>query len=105
MKVTKFAEMTENDRGQGCFLCKRNKLDPIIKLKGDSLEIICLEIAQKNGKSFYVICWYRAPTNEVDMSTFEKVREAIEKLEQDEKEIIILGDTNCNFKSTSNGNL
>ena len=91
--------------GRVTFYVKETKLDPIIKVKGDSLEIICLEIAPKNGKSFYVICWYRAPTNEVDMSTFEKVRETIEKLEQDEKEIITLGDKNCNLKSTSVGNL
>lgn len=38
------------------------------------------------------------------MSTFEKVRGVMKKLEQDEKEIIIVGDTKCDFKNMSDGN-
>ena len=75
-----------NQQGGGvAFYVKETIPDPIIKIKSDSLEIICLEVAPKNGKSFYVICWYRPPTNEIDISTFEKVRDIIKKLEQDEK--------------------
>ena len=58
-----------------------------------------------NVKSFYVICWYRPPTNEIDISIFEKIWDIINELEQDEKEIVIVGDTNCDFKNMSDGNL
>ena len=90
--------------GGGAFYVKETMPDPIIKVKSDSLEIICLEIAPKKGKSFYVISWYRPPTNEIDISTFEKIRDIIKELKQDEKEIIIVGDTNCDFKNMSDGN-
>ena len=49
-------------------------------------------------------CCHRPPTNEIDISTFEKIRDIIKELEQDEKEIIIVGDTNCDFKNMSDGN-
>ena len=66
------------------------KPELIFKVKSDSLENTCLEMSPKIGKSFYVICWYRL-SNDVEMSTFEKIREVIQKPEQDGKEIIIIG--------------
>ena len=51
-----------------------------------------------------MISWYRPPTNEIDISTFEEIRDIIKELEQDEKEIISVGDTNCDLKNMSYGN-
>ena len=52
------------------------------------------------GKSFYVISWYRPPTGETDTVSFENLREFLKKLDRDEKEIILVGDTNCHVRGS-----
>ena len=66
------------------------------------MELISLEIAPKHAKSFLVVCWYRPPT--ADDAAFDNLREVLKILDVDGKEIILIGDTNCDFKNKQNSN-
>ena len=59
----------------------------------DGLEIISLEIKPKCAKSFILIAWYRPPKH--DISSIYKIKDVCQALDIRQKEIIILGDTNC----------
>ena len=58
-------------------------------------EIICVEIQPPKSKSYIVIAWYRPPSDPVD--SFNKLETNLLYLDQEGKEIILLGDTNCDF--------
>ena len=49
-------------------------------------------------------CWYRPPTATVDEHAFENIREVLKALEKEGKEIILIGDTNCDFKCSKSAN-
>ena len=91
-----------NDRdlngGGVAIYIKENFAEPSVKLKSDSLELLVLELAPKNSKSFFVACWYRPPTSGVDIQAFENLRNKFKNLDHTEKEIILVCDTNCDFK-------
>ena len=97
-----------NDRdlngGGVAIYVKESKPEPSVKLKSDSLELLVLELAPKNSKSFFVACWYRPPTSGVDIQAFENLRNELKNLDHTEKEIILVGDTNCDFKCNGNSN-
>ena len=64
-----------------------------------------LEVSHSNfARFFHVICWYRPPTACVDYAAFEELEKILKRLESDEKEIILIGDTNCDFKNNKNAN-
>ena len=69
-----------------------------------NLEIIGIEITPKHAKSYIVICWYRPPTEGTDVSTFEALTKIIKKLDAEGKEIILVGDTNCDYKKPKDCN-
>ena len=69
-----------------------------------NLEIIGIEITPKHAKSFIVLSWYRPPTEGTDVPTFETLRELMQKLDAEEKEIILVGDTNCDYKKPKDCN-
>ena len=75
-----------------------------MKLKSDALELLVLEIASKHSKSFYLASWYRPLTPEIDIQAFEILRKELKILNQNEKEIILVGDANCDFKWNKNYN-
>ena len=57
------------------------------------LEILTVEIKKPKSKPF----WYRPPDSKVEI--FDKFESYLLKLDQEDKESIIMGDTNCNFLS------
>ena len=67
----------------------RNDLPPI------GLELICIEVEPPKAKSFLVLAWHRPPSDTVE--TFEKMAKIVSYLDKEGKELIILGDTNCDF--------
>ena len=83
---------------------KENFPEPSVKLKTHSLELLVLELAPKNSKLFFVACWYRPPTSVVDIQAFEDLRNELKNLDDTEKEIILVGDINCDFKCNGNSN-
>ena len=78
--------------------------EPKIRFKNSDLELLCLEFTPHHAKAFIVIAWYRPPTSAVDNPSFEAFREVLKCLDSDDREIMLLGDTNCDFKSSKNPN-
>ena len=68
------------------------------------MEIIGIEMTPKYAKSYIVICWYRPPTEGTDSSTFEALTKIIKKLDAEGKEIILVGDTNFDYKKPKDWN-
>ena len=66
--------------------------------------MLSVEISPPQVKSFLVVCWYRPPTSEVDEESFENLRDTLKQLDKEEKEIILIGDTNCDIASKQNSN-
>ena len=95
-----------NDRdvngGGVAIYVKASLPEPKVGIKSDNLEFISLEIAPKHAKSFLVVCWYTPPT--ADDAAFENLREVLKKLDKDSKEIILVGDTNCDLKNNQSSN-
>ena len=95
-----------NDRavngGGVAIYIKASLPEPTVRIKIDKLELISLEIAPKHAKSFLVVCWYRPPT--ADDAAFENLREVLKNLDNDSKEIIFVGDTNCDLKNNKSSN-
>ena len=61
----------------------------------DDLEIICIEVEPPKSKPFLVLAWYRPPSDHV--ASFDKLEKVLSYLDKEGKEIILLGDTNCDF--------
>ncbi len=59
------------------------------------MTLICIEIEPPNASPFIIVSWYRPPS--VRISCFESLKENICFLDREKKEIISLGDTNCDF--------
>ena len=62
-----------------------------------NLELVCIEIKPFHAASFFVVAWYRPPNVSVD--AFDQMEECLQFLDKEDKETILLGDTNCNFLS------
>ena len=59
----------------------------------DGLKLISLEIKPKYAESFILIAWYSPPKHAI--SSIHKIKDVCQALDIRQKEIIILGDTNC----------
>ena len=64
----------------------------------DTLELLCIEIEPPRSRSYFVIAWYRPPSYPVD--SFDKQEKALAYLDRECKEMIFLGDTDCDFTNT-----
>ena len=73
-------------------------------IKDLNLEFTGIEIVPKNAKSYIVLCWYPPPTENTDVTTFEVLARIIQKLDAEGKEIILTGDTNCDYKKPKDCN-
>ena len=64
-------------------------------LKCDEIESLTVEITKPNQKPFLVTSWYRPPSSEIEvLNCFDRL---LSRLEDENKESIILGDVNCNL--------
>ena len=61
------------------------------------LELICIEIEPPKSKSFIVLAWYKPPSDLVDV--FNRLENAISHLDRENKELLLLGDTNCDLSN------
>ena len=75
-----------------------------IDITDQDLEVIGIEITPKNAKSFVILCWYRPPTDNQDSKSFDTLEGISRKLDSEDKEVILIGDTNCDLKSQSDWN-
>ncbi len=69
-----------------------------------NLEITGIEVTPIHAKSFIVLCWYRPPSETTDVLSFATLRELMQKLDSEGKEIILVGDTNCDYKKPKDSN-
>ena len=73
------------------------------ELDTDDLETITVEISKPRSKPFIVNCMYRPPNSTVELfSAYEKL---IEKLDSENKEIILIGDFNCDWTGVKSGTM
>ena len=63
------------------------------------LEISKIEVTPKHAKAFVSLCCYRPPTSDIDKCSFEALARIIRKIDDESKEIMLTGDTNCDFKA------
>ena len=64
-------------------------------LPENNLELICIEIKPPKCRPFLVVDWYRPPNDPV--ASFDKLEQIFNFIDKEDKEIILLGDTNCDF--------
>ena len=63
----------------------------------ENIEGICVEIRRPCSKPFVMLACYRPPN--YDPSFFVKIEEIISRIDLEDKELILVGDLNCNFLS------
>ena len=64
-------------------------------LPKSNLELVCIEIKPFRAAPFFVMAWYRPPNVSVD--AFDQMEVCLQFLDREDKETILLGDTNCDF--------
>ena len=64
-----------------------------------SLELICAKITPSKSSPFCILSWYRPPSSAIDI--FNTLEQVLRFFESEGKEIILIGDTNCNLFSGS----
>ena len=84
--------MTCNGGGVSIYIRDSIKYKTRSDVPIDNLEIICIEAESPKSKSFLVLAWYRPPNDPVN-SLF-KLEKILSFLDKENKEIILLGDTN-----------
>ena len=85
--------------GEVALYTKDTLPDPKIGIKSNDRELLCLGITLQQAKSFYLLSWYHPPTTIIDGSSFQSLNEVLHDLDSKDKEIILVEDTNCDFKS------
>ena len=73
-----------------------------IDIKTSNAELLCIEVKQKCTKPFIVMAWYRPPKYEYQ--TIDEIETLIKSLDAEDKEIILMGDVNCNDLDTEGKN-
>ena len=73
-------------------------------IESENIELICLEIISEHTKSFFVSTLYRPPNSSKYLckNFTEKFNELLQKLNKENKEMIIIGDINCNYLDNNN---
>ena len=96
-----------NRNGGGVALYVKNTVNfkPRDDFPNNSLELICIEVEPKNSLPFIILGWYRPPSS--PGSCFECLDENLRYFDGENEEMILLGDTNCDFSdlSTTDANM
>ena len=62
------------------------------------LEMVCIEIYRQYGKPFLVCAWYRPPNSNINL--FDSFENFIKQCDVENKDLIILGDLNCDWNKS-----
>ena len=92
-------DRTCNGGGVSLYVRDSVKFKPRDDVPTDSLELICVDIQPPRSKPYLVVSWYRPPSDPV--GTFSKMENVLSYLDKEGKEIILLGDTNCDLTITA----
>ena len=71
------------------------KYKPRPDIPSNGLELICIETEPPKSKSFLVLAWYRPPS--YPAGSFNRLAKVPSFLDKEGKEIILLGDTDCDL--------
>ena len=90
-------DRNESGGGVTVYIHSSFNYEVVDTLPENSLELICIKVIHKVAQPFFVLIWYRAPSSTVDKLL--EMENILSYLEPSEKEIIFLGDTNCDLLS------
>ena len=94
-----------NVLGGAVAIYMKDSLDaPEVGQQMNSLELLSLDIKPKKARPFFLISWYRPPATDVDDSTFQTLRAILTRLNKQDKELILIRDTNCDLMDNKNAN-
>ena len=82
-------DRNRDGRGVGFYISNTIVADIRDDLPSFSLEVQCIEVKPVKAKSFFVVTWYRPPSDHVD--TFDRLDPFFRVLDAEDKEIIMLG--------------
>ena len=88
-------DRTRNGGGVSIYVRDSIKYKRRLDVPTDDLELICIKVEPPKSKSFLVLAWYRPPSG--PEGSFNKLEKALSFLDKEGKEIILLGDTNCDL--------
>ena len=83
--------------GGGISIYVRDTLKFLIRndIPDENIELLCIEIKPLKCKPFLFIAWYRPPNDPI--RTFRKTEVVLSYLDKENKEIILMGDINCDL--------
>lgn len=86
-----------NRYGGGVVLYIRNNISYAERkdLVPNNLEMVCVEVSRPHNRSFLISTWYRPPNSHNDV--FDKYDEFLRKCDLENKELMVIGDINCDF--------
>ena len=86
-----------NRYGGGVAIYIRTIIPYIIRkdLLQDTLELLCIEVRKPKSKPVLISTWYRPPSAKIEL--FQKFENFLKLIDNEDKDIIITGDLNCNF--------
>ena len=90
-------DRTRNGGGVSIYIRESIKFRTRSDIPKNDLELICIEIEPPKSKPFLILAWYRPPNAPVDI--FFKLEKVTSYFDREEKEIILLGDINCDLKT------
>ena len=98
----KFIRFDRTRHGGGVAVYCRDRFKSKVRedIPKTSLEMIGVEVTPLRAAPFLVLSWYRPPSDPI--GTFDKLEQVMCFLELEGKEIILLGDTNCDLSVNSN---
>ena len=93
----KFERLDRNRNGGGIAFYIRDTFKYIVRKDApvSSLELICAKITPPKSSPFCILSWYRPHSSLID--TFNSLELVLRFFESEGKEIILLGDTNCDL--------
>ena len=84
------------------FFCRDTiKCDIREDIPKSNLEILSAQITPPRASPFIILSWYRPPNEPFE--TFDKIEQVLRFIEAERKEIILLGDINCDFSTETAG--
>ena len=86
----RFERHDRNRHGGGVGIYIQNNIHYDVRndLPIGKLEIVCIEVKQKGSSPFPVLAWY-------NHNNFDELENVLKILDSENKEIILIGDTNC----------
>ena len=88
-------DRNRNGGGVSMYIWKNIPYSNREDLAVENVELICIEVKKPKSKPLLIATWYRPPNSSIELfSDFEKF---LQLVDDENKEIIITGDLNCNL--------